>query len=351
MHKPVQGQELVARLSAGNRVLALEARLTHLAAYDALSALLSRQPFQGLLEKEWNRSQRFHLPLTVGMIDIDFFKQINDSYGHGFGDEVIRNIASLIKINTRDCDIVCRYGGEEFCVLLPETNESAAFVWAERVRDLIAKSIVSATDRSLRVTVSIGLAQTGEGIENASQLLDTADSCLMAAKHAGRNRVYSSKSLDDSDLDLQSSANDTIVPVVRDAMTPLIHSVRDDWPISLAAEYILQNRVNAAPVINEVNQLLGMITDRGILATANGNILADVLVAETMWSRMITYRENTPLALVVDFLTRGSTRNAVVTTSSEEPIGIISRSSICAGSAPINTRRPLETASGHTNRS
>ena len=130
--KPVAEAELLARMWAGSRVLGLERRLSLMAHTDSLTGLMTQRCFYEALDKEWHRSQRSHLPLSCVMMDLDFFKQVNDVHGHPVGDSVLKLVAELMADNSRASDIVCRYGGEEFCILLPETNEVEAELWAER---------------------------------------------------------------------------------------------------------------------------------------------------------------------------------------------------------------------------
>jgi two-component system, cell cycle response regulator len=121
--KPVCEGELLARMKSSSRVLQLERRLSVMAHTDALTGLLTQRTFYEQLEKEWHRSRRSHTPLSCAMMDLDFFKQVNDVYGHPAGDSVLKFVAELLVDACRTSDTVCRYGGEEFCVLLPDTTE------------------------------------------------------------------------------------------------------------------------------------------------------------------------------------------------------------------------------------
>ena len=124
LSKPVSEGELLARMRSGSRVLELERRLSLMAHTDSLTGLMTQRSFYESLEKEWHRSRRSHLPLSCVMMDLDFFKQVNDVHGHPAGDSVLKSVAELLVDNCRASDSVCRYGGEEFCVMLPETSET-----------------------------------------------------------------------------------------------------------------------------------------------------------------------------------------------------------------------------------
>ena len=132
--KPVAESELLARVQSGSRVIEVERQLSLMAHTDFLTGLLTQRTFYECLEKEWHRSSRFQLPLSCVMIDLDFFKQVNNVYGHPAGDAVLKLVAEMLLDTSRASDTICRYGGEEFCILLPETDEHDAAVWAERVR-------------------------------------------------------------------------------------------------------------------------------------------------------------------------------------------------------------------------
>ena len=195
LRKPVKPLELLARMQSGARILDLEERLRVLATRDSLTGLLNRRTFFELLEKEWLRSRRICCPLSCVMSDVDLFKRVNDTYGHAVGDAVLKSVSRLIEGCCRGSDSVCRYGGEEFCVLLPDTDDKGAASWAERCRLAIAETPCVAGGRSTSVTVSLGVAQREETTESPEQLLDRADQALLAAKRQGRNRVVAYRSL------------------------------------------------------------------------------------------------------------------------------------------------------------
>src|SRR5437773_9016484 len=139
LKKPIDRNELVARIRAGSRVMELEQRLSLLANTDAMTGLSTRRVLFDNFKREWARAERYHTQLSCVMIDIDYFKRINDNYGHQAGDEVLRQLGQLLGAGVRTSDFVGRYGGEEFCVVLPETCEEQAIVWADRMRARIAQ--------------------------------------------------------------------------------------------------------------------------------------------------------------------------------------------------------------------
>ena len=157
---------------------------------DPLTGVANRRRFYHALEVECMRFTRNHLPLSVLMIDLDYFKEVNDQYGHLAGDAVLRIVAQLLLLSLRKTDLLARYGGEEFAVLLPETSLAGAEVIAERIRQTICQKPIVAEGASIQVSVSVGLAShTDEQEATPEILLKKADLALYRAKASGRNRV------------------------------------------------------------------------------------------------------------------------------------------------------------------
>jgi diguanylate cyclase (GGDEF)-like protein len=162
--------------------------LEQLANKDGLTGLMNRRHFMQIAEVELQRAQRYRRPVTVAMADLDYFKKLNDTYGHAAGDLVLKTFADLVREALRQSDLVCRYGGEEFAFLFPEIAPGDAAKLAERLRLRCAETDVGLPDgRTVKVTVSIGLADASEcPIEIA---LKHADEALYDAKHLGRNTI------------------------------------------------------------------------------------------------------------------------------------------------------------------
>ena len=156
---------------------------------DALTGLSNRRHLDAQLATEWERALRFGRALTVAMVDIDHFKQVNDRFGHAVGDDVLRAVARILRESTRAVDGVARYGGEEFCLVLVETAAADGARLCERLRSRVAAHDWDAVRPGLAVTVSIGLAGLDDGAEGPDDLLCDADARLYEAKHGGRNRV------------------------------------------------------------------------------------------------------------------------------------------------------------------
>lgn len=163
-----------------------EKDLMKMATYDSLTKVYARGPFMQMLDVELERSARHKRSFSVMMIDIDFFKKINDSYGHQKGDEVLSGIASLLQDNLRKSDVCGRYGGEEFIVLLPETSLMKAQQVAEKLRGLVEKGKFLAAED---VTISIGISEFPKEASSVEEIIAVADQNLYRAKESGRNRV------------------------------------------------------------------------------------------------------------------------------------------------------------------
>ncbi len=167
----------------------LQARLRDQALRDAMTGLFNRRYFEETLARELAQAVRYNHPLSVVMADIDHFKSVNDTYGHQAGDEALKTFADLMKHNTRGSDLACRYGGEEFMLLLANTPRSGAHACAEQLRLALAQSSVPWSTSTICMTASFGVASFPEDAATAEQLIAAADAALYAAKSAGRNRV------------------------------------------------------------------------------------------------------------------------------------------------------------------
>jgi diguanylate cyclase (GGDEF)-like protein len=180
---------IVEQKNAENQIRQLNERLQLLAMTDDLTDLANRRAFFLRGEEEIKRAQRYRTPLSLIMLDIDKFKNINDTYGHAAGDDVLRLVANLLGQNARDIDLSARIGGEEFGILLPNTKGAGALVFAERLRQMIENSGHKVEEKVVHVTVSVGLVEFSVDMKNLDALLHKADIALYQAKEQGRNRV------------------------------------------------------------------------------------------------------------------------------------------------------------------
>ncbi len=187
-YHPVSGQPI--RLCGTHQDVsarkAFEMKLLQQATHDHLTGLMNRVEMEKTFEREFIRSLRYHHQISVFMVDVDYFKTVNDTYGHSEGDRVLKIIASTIKSTMRNIDIVARYGGEEFVVILPETSLQMATTLAKRLRMTIEDLVI---DNIKNLTVSIGIDTLTDQTTSCYELLNNADYALYAAKDLGRNQV------------------------------------------------------------------------------------------------------------------------------------------------------------------
>lgn len=163
--------------------------LEQLATTDGMTGIYNRRHFMTLADREWSRSRRYGRPLSFLMIDIDFFKSINDRFGHEVGDQMIVHLTTLATACKRDSDVLARIGGEEFALLLPETDLAQAQLVAERLRRDVVENPFTASSDQISTTISIGVAMGTGTMTGISDLMKVADKALYDAKSSGRNRV------------------------------------------------------------------------------------------------------------------------------------------------------------------
>lgn len=184
-----EDDETFLRILSSHIAIALEnARLYELAITDELTGLFIYRYFMQRLEHELQRANRYGSHLSLIMLDIDHFKKLNDSYGHPAGDRVLKELAKILRETVREVDIPCRCGGEEFSIILPETDLEGTNVLAERIRTTVEETVFLLNDKPARATVSLGVAQAQES-DTVSSLVQKADRALYRAKEGGRNRV------------------------------------------------------------------------------------------------------------------------------------------------------------------
>jgi diguanylate cyclase (GGDEF)-like protein len=199
--KPFDEGELIARVKAHLKIKYLQdelkeknAQLQELSGTDDLTKLANRRRFMEEFANEFERAKRYKSGLSFLILDLDFFKQVNDSYGHLAGDSVLVQIANVMKTSVRSSDLVGRYGGEEFGLLLPETGSKGCRVYAERIRKRIEDTRFDAAANQIHVTVSGGIATYPEiTVDSVDELWRKADAALYGAKKKGRNRIEIAK--------------------------------------------------------------------------------------------------------------------------------------------------------------
>jgi two-component system, cell cycle response regulator len=193
--KPFDANELRMRLRAGRRILDLQAELILVrealreqATHDSLTRLWNRATIYEILQRELDHIRRTNMTLSLILVDIDYFKRINDTYGHLIGDAVLRETAHCMQAVLRPYDNIGRYGGEEFLLVLPECDAAGAMTLAERLRTTIATKALTLAEGMTPLTISLGVA-TSSMAQETEALISAADAALYRAKNNGRNRV------------------------------------------------------------------------------------------------------------------------------------------------------------------
>lgn len=169
--------------------------LERLSRTDGLSQLFNRSFLEESIHRELQRSRRHNHPASLIMLDVDFFKRVNDTYGHVAGDDVIRYIGRQLRLNIRETDVAGRYGGEEFALVLPETTASDARIFAERLRKIIEDATMKFDDIEFKITISLGIAELTDAMSTGQDWISSADHALYQSKHNGRNQttIFQSK--------------------------------------------------------------------------------------------------------------------------------------------------------------
>jgi diguanylate cyclase (GGDEF)-like protein len=191
-HQATEINSFVTRLDAAYKELeSTNARLKETSFKDEVTGLYNRRFFSIRLEEEISRHRRFSHPVSIVLLDLDGFKAVNDDFGHAVGDDTLRDVAQILMKHSRGINVVSRYGGDEFVVLLVETSKAGARLYADRIREVVAKFPFS---HGKRVTASLGVASLpDDDVATAEDLFKLADEALYVAKRSGKNQVAASE--------------------------------------------------------------------------------------------------------------------------------------------------------------
>ena len=188
--KPFSFSELLARVRVGSRVVQYQQHLEYQTQVDSLTGLYNRRAFEKKIQEEFDRSLRYHNPFSLLILDVDNFKMINDTYGHHGGDAALVKISETLRDKTRKSDFPSRYGGEEFVLILPETDLENAVQVAGKIHETIRTNSFGTSTNCFKLTVSIGVSSTSTRFySDWRQMLKDADQALYVAKNSGKDRI------------------------------------------------------------------------------------------------------------------------------------------------------------------
>ncbi|QDS98308.1 Response regulator PleD [Adhaeretor mobilis] len=304
--------------------------LKHAAQVDPLTGLLNRRAFLQHLQRIQQRRVSDSYAVSCAMLDIDFFKHVNDTYGHPAGDEALRSVASLLLHESRAGDLVCRFGGEEFCVVLVDTDERAAFGWADRVRSSLQNRVIRTERQDLQLTASLGVAQASSELKLLEGLIDQADQALLASKQSGRNRVTAFSSLRDEQTAQQvidGESLDNPKMTLADLSFPPIRCLLLSDEIADAANELLDQRMQALPVVDDAGRFVGVVTEKELLQAIPGDGAWCGTVEEIVERTAMAFPSDGTVDLVREFMTRTQTAQVVVV-EDRRPLGVLHRADL-----------------------
>lgn len=282
--KPVIRQELIARVRVGKRIWMMHDQLRKAAITDGLTGLYNHDHFNRLLDAEMGRSRRYGHPLALIMIDMDYFKAINDTYGHLAGNTTLEEVAQVLRKGVRDIDNVARFGGEEFAVILPEATTADAKQVAERIRVTLAESLRIDALHDHVVTASFGIADSDDPrVGCSADLVDLADRALFLAKHRGRNQVASGYELDEG-AEFANTIQTDEIDLLRRRVAALSVRAKDVYMQSVAAllqaldekdPYTARHATNVAFYAQQIAEQMGC-SKAAVKSVYNAALLHDI---------------------------------------------------------------------------
>ena len=296
---------------------------------DELTGLTNRKAFVDYFRRQTRLAKDANTTLFCVMIDIDFFKRVNDLHGHSVGDSAIQQLAEALSGLCQDGDHICRYGGEEFCVLLREADEDAGFEWAERARLELQKTAITTSDgSSIHVTASFGVAQLNSAATTPEALIDQADISLRHAKQLGRDQVcrFRSTSVEKSDPADCNLRRPFHLINTCELMKPA-NVINGNATLRDAAAILIEHSITAAPVVDEQGFMVGVLTESDLLRTFSDKTSGNNAVFQAMRASVVGFPEDTNLQEIFEFVVRVSIPQVVIVRDGR-PCGVVGRKAL-----------------------
>ncbi|MFO0899425.1 MAG: diguanylate cyclase [Pirellulales bacterium] len=332
--KPVEHGELLARLRVGARMLEHERRSTQQGARDPGTGLLPRAAFEAALRREVQRARE--KPLALVAVDLDFTKQLQDQRGRAAADAMVREVGAMVARACQDCEPAGRLDYDQFVVLLTNTSQAEAAAWAERLRAVVAEAEF---EGGVRATISCGVAGRSDARESAEDLLAHAEQALQLAKLSGRDCVVRHREFQPEEArwaELAAPGKLFERTVARDVMTPCTVILRQTDPLGLAAAWLRQTSLRAAPVVDDEGKLSGLVTTRSVLSAAERLDRAADPVADLMSTDVVSVDEQTTLSALMDCF-QNELPMAIVIVCKGRPCGLVTPSGLATLGEQLTT--------------
>lgn len=297
---------------------------------DVLTGVLNRRALMGHVTQQQSVAVSEQQPLSCAMIDLDYFKRINDLHGHLAGDLVLKNAAELLQQHCCNGDLVCRYGGEEFCVLLKNMSEKEAVEWASLAKEDLAKLAIDIGSTTIGVTGSFGISTLLDDMDDnhdADSLLDKADQALLAAKATGRDRVVAYSTLGNADAGQARLPQDLFGSAYAAQIMQPVVSIQSGASFDAAARTLAQESGGSLPVVGDTGNVVGLLTEQDLLCSMAKTDLHKITVDNVMQKDIACFSERTPLQVIHEFLTKVAIPQVVVTNDGV-PTGVVDRKAL-----------------------
>ncbi len=329
--KPIKEKELLARVGQADAALKRFRQFVEIAETDPLTGAVNRRTLDEYCVRAILAASRQGTALSCVLFDLDYFKHLNDSFGHAVGDDALRQFAAALRQYAREEDCICRYGGDEFCILLPGFTQDVAREFAERVCRAFSNASPPQGDRLAKFTATAGVAEWQQDIVAPRQLIDLADEALLVAKRSGRDCVKTFSDISDThSLDKRGddSCRSRLSNIAaEEIMTTPVVTLSQDHPLIRAADLFLRLRVSSVPIVDESSAIVGTVSEKDVLNAISIDEDWERPIREVMDERVVSFDVTTPALAIWDFFRRVTVRRVIVVRD-RTPVGVVSRGTL-----------------------